>query len=182
MIRFISAFMAAFLLAGAAYADSEGAVIPGNRATRSTLTGCTYIAAGVTLADGQQVATQCGANGSALVSGTVTATTGLVAVTPTDKGGTITLGGTAQTLAASNTSRKSLTIQNPCTATGQGIAAIEDLYISVTGSATIAGASNFADLPACASVEVSFNGTVITAAVTVNAASTNHRWSATESQ
>ncbi len=104
-------------------------------------------------------------------------------VTPTDRGGTITLGGTAQTLAASNASRKSLVVQNPCTLTGQGsIAALEDLYVSVTGSATVAGAGNFADLPACSSVEISWNGTVITAAVSVNAATTGHRWSATESQ
>lgn len=105
-----------------------------------------------------------------------------VAVTPTDKGGTITLGGTAQTLAAANTSRKSLVVQNPCTATGQVIAVAESLFIAVAGSATVNGAGNFAELPACGSATISYNGTVITSAVSVIAATTSHRWIATEAQ
>lgn len=115
-------------------------------------------------------------------SGSSPLTTTPVPVTPTDKGGTITLGGTAQTLAAANTSRKSLVVQNPCTATGQGIATAEDLFISVTGSATVNSSGNFADIPPCGSATISWNGTVITAAVSVNATTTSHRWYATESQ
>jgi hypothetical protein len=132
-------------------------------------------------------------------SGTITAVTGITnalpagtniigsvtpaPMTPTDRGGTMTTGGTQQTLAASNASRKSLLIQNPCTAAGEGgIGAIEDLYLSITGSATVAGAGNTADLPACSSVTVDWNGHVWTGAVSVNAATTGHRWSAVESQ
>lgn len=107
---------------------------------------------------------------------------GAVAVTPTDKGGTITSGGTAQALAASNTSRKLLVVQNPCTATGQGIATAESLFVAVSGTATVNGAGNFAELAPCGSATISLNGQVITAAVSVIAATTSHRWLATEAQ
>lgn len=120
----------------------------------------------------------------ALVRGLVFAVVLVVpafAVTPTDRGGTLSTGGTAQTLAAVNGARVLLVIQNPCTAAGQNIAAAEDLYISVTGSATVNGAGNFADLPPCGSVTLAVSGAVITTAVTVNAATSGHRWSAAES-
>lgn len=128
--------------------------------------------------------------GSLCVTGTVTISPGSITVsttplviTPTDRGGTITAGGTAQSLAALNASRKFLFVENPCTAAGEGgIAAAEDLFISVTGNATVNGAGNYADLPPCGSASVAYNGTVFTAAVTVNAATTGHRWSATEGQ
>lgn len=107
------------------------------------------------------------------VSGTVSATP--LAVTPTDRGGTITVGGTAQNAAASNASRKSMLCMNPVSAT-------EDLYIAVTGSATVGGAGNFADLAPGGSATVSFNGTVIQTAVSVNAATTAHRFLCTEMQ
>lgn len=103
-------------------------------------------------------------------------------VTPTDKGGAMTTGGTSQTLAALNASRKGLVIQNSCTAASQNIATAEDLYIAVSGAATVGGTGNFADLPPCGSVTVTWNGLSVTAAVTVNAATTAHRWSATEVQ
>jgi len=106
-----------------------------------------------------------------------------VGVAPTDRGGTLTVGGTAQNAAASNASRKGFVIQNPCTAAGEGIAATEDLYVSVTGSATVAGATNFADLPPCGSTSlIVAPNSVITAAVSVNATTIGHRWSATEVQ
>lgn len=102
-------------------------------------------------------------------------------VTPTDKGGTITLGGTSQTLAVANASRKAIIIENPCTTTGQGsIAAVEDLYISVVGNATVGGAGNYADLGPCGSTTITVSGQVFTGLVRVNAATTGHRWSATE--
>src|SRR5574337_1292883 len=159
-----------------------GSVTGGQVAPQSRLGGCQYNSSQPTLTTTNQVAVQCDVNGNLRISGTVTATTGLVAVTPTDKSGTLTAGGTSQILAVANPSRKSLIVQNPCTATGENIAAIEDVYINVTGSATVAGASNFVDLPPCSSAEISYNGTVITTSVTVNAATINHRWYATEAQ
>jgi hypothetical protein len=105
-----------------------------------------------------------------------------VAVTSTDRGGTLTAGGTAQNAAAANSSRKLFVIQNPCTAAGQNIATAEDLFVAVTGAATVNGAGNFADLPPCGSATLTVNGTAITAAVSVNATTISHRWSATEGQ
>lgn len=129
------------------------------------------------------------------VSGTVTAnqgtpgaspwpvTFGVTALTPTDRGGTLTAGGTAQQLAASNGSRKLIVISNPCSATSQGgIAAAEDIYISVTGNATVAGGGNYADLFTCGSTSVTISGFVFTGAITINATTTGHRWLATEFQ
>lgn len=52
-------------------ADPVGAVMPGTRATQSELAGCTYNSAGVTLANGQQAAVQCGSDGTLKISGTV---------------------------------------------------------------------------------------------------------------
>lgn len=104
-------------------------------------------------------------------------------VTPTDRGGTMTTGGTVQPLAASNASRQSIVIVNPCSATSQGgIAAAESLYISVTGNATVAGAANYAELAPCGSTAVVVANEVYTGAITVNAATTGHRWMATEWQ
>lgn len=100
----------------------------------------------------------------------------------TDRGGTVTAGGTAQTLAPANPARKAVVIQNPCTAAGQGIGAAEDLYISVAGNATVAGSGNYADLASCGSASVTVNGEVYTGAISVNAATTGHRWMATEWQ
>lgn len=92
-----------------------------------------------------------------------------VAVTVTNCGGTLTTGGTAQNAAASNASRKGGWIQNPVSAT-------EDLYVSFTTSATVNGAGNQADLAAGQSVGFSQSGTVVTAAVSVNATTTGHRY------
>jgi hypothetical protein len=98
-----------------------------------------------------------------------------VAVTPTDKGGTITTGGTAQNAMASNSSRKGGWIQNPCSAT-------ESLFVSTSTSATTTGASDDAELPACASFSLVTSGGVIQSAVSVNAATTAHRFIAKEVQ
>ncbi len=102
-------------------------------------------------------------------------TPGVNTATPTDRGGTITSGGTSQTLAASNTSRKLLLVENPCNAT-------EDLFIATAGAATVNGAGNYADLGPCGSASLVVNGIVITGAVTVIAATTGHRFIATEAQ
>lgn len=103
-------------------------------------------------------------------------TTSPTAVTATDRGGTIATGGTVQTLAALNASRKMLWVQNPCNAT-------EDLYVSTTGNAvTTAGAPDDADLAPCASWTASYNGLVIRSAVTVIAVTTGHAFIAKEAQ
>lgn len=60
----------AALLVGAAFgpscamADTAGSVTPGTRATQSDLTGCNYVSGGISLANGQQAATQCDAAGN----------------------------------------------------------------------------------------------------------------------
>lgn len=98
-----------------------------------------------------------------------------LAVTPTDKGGTIAVGGTAQNAVASNASRKGGWCQNPVNAT-------EDLYVSFTGSATVGGAGNQADLAPGQSVGFYQNGTIIQTAVSVNAATGTHRFNCVETQ
>lgn len=90
-------------------------------------------------------------------------------VTPTDCGGTITTGGTAQNAAAIDAARKTMLIENPVSAT-------EDLYVAVVGSATVNGAGNYADLAPGGSTNLMFGGTVIQGAVSVNATTGSHRW------
>jgi hypothetical protein len=109
------------------------------------------------------------------ISGSASSQPAPLAVTPTDRGGTITTGGTSQTLAAANASRKVILIQNPCNAT-------EDLYVSSTGAATTTGANDDADLGPCGSTILSPSGTVIQTAITVIAVTTGHRFLAKESQ
>lgn len=92
-----------------------------------------------------------------------------MAVTPSDCGGTITAGGTAQNAAATDASRKTMLIENPTNAT-------EQLYVAVAGAATVGGAGNFADLSPGGSTNMTFNGTVIQTAVSVNATTTAHRF------
>lgn len=101
---------------------------------------------------------------------------GGAAVTPstataTDKSGTITLGGTAQTAIAANTSRKGWCIQNPSNAT-------EVLYVRVGATATTTtGVQLAAGQQACNPALV-----VETALVSVLAATTSHQWYGTEWQ
>jgi len=96
-----------------------------------------------------------------------------LAGTYTSKNLALTLGGTAQTLMAANTSRKRFYIQNPCTATGQGIAAVESIYISFTGSAAVNNGTSI-EILACGSYE-SDAGPISTQAISVNAATTGHK-------
>lgn len=111
--------------------------------------------------------------------GSITANTGApAAASYTDKSGAITLGGTAQTLSAINTSRKRIIIENPCTATSQGIATAENLFINFTTAATTAGGNSF-ELVACGSFD-SGSGPVSTELISVIAATTNHKWIAKE--
>lgn len=109
-------------------------------------------------------------------SGTVIPAPGsILAVTPTDRGGTITAGLTSQTVAAANASRKAMHCENPTTAT-------EPLYFAVVGAATIAGAGNWADVAPGGSTTFSYNGTAVQTAITVNATTTGHRFICTEMQ
>lgn len=88
-----------------------------------------------------------------------------VSVTTTDKAGTLTSGGAAQTAIASNASRKGWCIQNPVSAT-------EDLFVRVNGTAS---ASTGVDLSpgfqAC-----NLSNLIDTTAVSVFAATTSHTW------
>ena len=110
------------------------------------------------------------ASGNVPVVGTVTVApaTG----TYTSKNTSMTLGGSAQTLVAANTARKNVYIQNPCTATGEGIAAVESIYISFTGSAGVNNGTSI-EILACGSYET--DGVVSTQAISVNAATTGHK-------
>jgi len=99
-----------------------------------------------------------------------------LAIAPTDRGGTITTGGTAQNAMASNASRKGGWVQNPCSAT-------EDLYVSTSGTATTtAGSPDDADLGPCGTFSLNQNGLVNQNAVSVVAATTGHAFIAKETQ
>lgn len=98
--------------------------------------------------------------------------------TYTSKNGSMTAGGTAQQLMASNTSRKRFYVNNPCSAAGQGIGAAESLYISFTGTAGIDDGSSF-ELAPCASFD-SGPGPVTSQAVSVNATTIGHKFVAGE--
>lgn len=139
---------------------------PGATACATDTGSCTLNAQMQRLA--QRLSSLISALGSPMQAGTPVQLTPLV-VAPTDCGGTITAGGTAQNAAAVDTSRKTMLIENPVSAT-------EDLYVAVSGSATVGGAGNYADLAAGGSTNVMFGGTVIQTAVSVNATSTGHRW------
>ena len=102
---------------------------------------------------------------------------GIAQGTLTDRSGSITTGGTKQTLAAANSGRKYLVIQNPSTAAGQNISAAESLWFNFTTDAVV-GEPSF-ELPAGASfvMESSF---VSTELISVIAATTGHKWTAKE--
>lgn len=103
------------------------------------------------------------------VTGTFSA--GIGTYTPTDKGGTITSGGAAQTAISSNASRKIWCIQNDPAAT-------EILSVRSNGTASAtAGIILSAGAQAC-----SPSGQTDTAAISVFAATTGHRWFGFEGQ
>lgn len=94
-----------------------------------------------------------------------------VSVTTTDKAGTLTSGGAAQTAIASNASRKGWCIQNPVSAT-------EDLFVRVNGTASATtGVDLSPGFQAC-----NLPGLIDTAAVSVFAATTSHTWLGSEVQ
>jgi len=90
--------------------------------------------------------------------------------TLTDRSGSITTGGTAQQLAASNSTRKYYIIQNTSTA---------DLWYSFTSTAVVGGGSGSYRLPAGATV-ISDAQWVSSQAISIIGASTGQTWTAGE--
>ena len=111
-------------------------------------------------------AVPCSTDNPLPISGTFTTTPGVVDATSTDASGTVTLGGTYQTVIASNATRKGCLIQNPTTAT-------EVLSVKVGTMAapfTIAAGGSLN----CGSP----GGVIATDTITVTAATTGHAFSA----
>lgn len=98
-----------------------------------------------------------------------------------DRSGSVTVGGTSQTLVGANTSRKRIVIENPCSTTTEGIAATENLFIDLAGGTASTSNGTSVELQPCGSFD-SGNGPVMTNAITVNAATSSHRWIAKETQ
>ena len=92
---------------------------------------------------------------------------------------TITLGGTAQSLFPQASNRTALIIQNPCSATTQGIAAAESIFLSFTGTAAANNGS--IELGPCGSLNL-LASFVTQQPVSVFAATTNHALIAMQSQ
>lgn len=97
----------------------------------------------------------------------------------TDRSGNITVGGTSQILAAANAARKLIQIENPATALGQNIAAAESLFINFTAGAGVNNGTSFELTPGGYWPPAGQN-VITTEAITVNAATTGHRWIAKE--
>jgi hypothetical protein len=95
----------------------------------------------------------------------------------TNKSGTISVGGTSQQLMAANVGRKGFLIQNPCTATSQGIGTAENLTINFSSGATTSGGNSIELTPCGSYVEY---GPVTTEAINVNAATSSHAYVAKE--
>lgn len=104
-------------------------------------------------------------NGIGVVPGFISGTQG----TLTDRSGTITLGGTAQTLAAANATRKYLIVEN--------VSQTEDLWINFTTTAVVGQPSLLIKPNGVFVMESSF---VSTELVSVIAATTSHAWAAKE--
>lgn len=100
---------------------------------------------------------------------------GVTAVTATARGISLTTGGVDQTIAAASATRKALVIQNPCSATSQGIAAAENVFVNINAAATVSTNVNFAELAPCQSVTLMISpGYVDQEAIHVIAATTGH--------
>lgn len=118
----------------------------------------------------------CTGQGFGAPSNEVSATViGAGMTTPVDRGGTIAAGGTAQQAMAANPTRSGGWIQNPSYAPSG-----ESLYVSVTGTATVAGAGNSAELQPGQSFSLSNLGGVVVGAVSVVAATSGHPYIAVE--
>lgn len=92
----------------------------------------------------------------------------------TNRGATLAVAGTSQILAAANAARKAIFIENPATATGQGIAAAESVYINFTTAAGVDNGTSFEITPGGYWPPASYN-TVTTEQINFNAATIGHR-------
>lgn len=96
----------------------------------------------------------------------------------TDRSISLTTGGTSQTIISSNSSRHGYCINNPVSATEQGISTAEDIAINWTSAASLTSGSFI--LPPGASWCEGQAGQVTTETVTVIAATTGHKIPAKE--
>jgi hypothetical protein len=96
-----------------------------------------------------------------------------VAGTLTDRSGSITTGGTAQTLIAANANRRYLLIKNPSTET-------ENLFFSLTGTASLTGQNSGSYILQPGESFTMESNFVSTQAVSVIAATTGHKITASE--
>ncbi len=117
-------------------------------------------------------------SGNLAVAGTVSNTG--VSGALTDRSGTITLGGTSQTLAAANATRRYLLISNPPDAASQGIATAEKLCVNFTSAASLTAAGSVCLNPGVTMVVSAVGGFVSTELVTVIGATTGHVYTAKE--
>lgn len=96
----------------------------------------------------------------------------------TDRSGTITTGGTSQTLAGINANRHRIIIQNPSSSTGEGIVTAQSLYINFTSAAGVNNGTSIELVPGA--IFDSGTGPVTSELITVNAATTAHAYVAKE--
>lgn len=97
---------------------------------------------------------------------------------------TITAGTTWQTLFAANTNRSTLWIENPCTATSQGIATAESIFVyfvPFNGSCLASGTTGAFELQVCGSL-VQTPQYVSQQKICVYAATTGHVFQASQTQ
>ena len=93
------------------------------------------------------------------------------------RNGALSAGGKSQQLAPANASRKFIIVQNPGTPAGQNLSATESLFIRFGLAAGVNDGTSFEILPGSS---MEFETVVSTEAVSVNAATTGHRWIAVE--
>ena len=96
----------------------------------------------------------------------------------TDRSGSITTGGTSQTLMSSNNQRRRFIVCNPATPTGQNITPAESIFINFTSAAGVNNGTALEILPG--SWYDSGIGIVTPEAITINAATTGHVFIAKE--
>lgn len=118
-MKAIFGFLVAALLLGSAHADPIGSAIGGAAGTQSSLGGGLCLTSPTPLVNGQQAGFLIDCATHALLTlpaGGATVVVPMITDTSTDISGAVILGGTYQTVAAANPTRKNCTIQNPTTA------------------------------------------------------------------
>lgn len=95
-----------------------------------------------------------------------------------DRSTFVVTGGTSQTLAPANPTRRRIFIENPCSLTTQGIAGAETLFINF-GVAASATAGTSIEIATCGSYD-SGPGLAPQEAINVTALTTNHKFTAKE--